>query len=280
MWKCEKFLSSLAPLVRIYNQARNQKFFGGGVRKSEWADFRGGLPRERSDRAGGGSGRWVSPPPPPVTAIMYAYGYVPRERPPFSALNFRSGAYHFHKLPKKSVPEQHHFTFFGWIFAVPETIILKISSIWTRSSPPTAGSARTQSVWQRRGFAAVPEIRIFTLKMDYWARSEDSHFHAQKGSSSFRSPAFSSSKWVKLVPEPHIFTLDREARSGALAHFSLCRSTYLPKFGVHEYTPPPPPPRVSPLPRQRNFCIWSPKKKILKHNLFWAKITRIWFPHK
>ena len=40
-------------------------------------------------------------------------GYVPRERPPFSALNFRSGAYDFHKLPKKSVPEHHHFKFFG-----------------------------------------------------------------------------------------------------------------------------------------------------------------------
>ena len=123
------------------------------------------------------------------TSICMHIGYVPRERPPFSALNFRSGAYHFHKLPKnQSVPEHHHFTFLA-DFAVPETIIFKISLIWTRSSPPTAGSARTQSVRQRRGFAAVPEIRIFTLKTDQ-ARSGDSHFHGQKGSSSFRSTAF------------------------------------------------------------------------------------------
>ena len=34
------------------------------------------------------------------TSICMHIGYVPRERPPFSALNFRSGAYHFHKLLK------------------------------------------------------------------------------------------------------------------------------------------------------------------------------------
>ena len=45
--------------------------------------------------------------------------YVPRERLPFSALNFRSGAYHFHIWQKYSAPEHGHFTF----FAVPETII-------------------------------------------------------------------------------------------------------------------------------------------------------------
>ena len=122
-------------------------------------------------------------------------------------------------------------------FAVPETIIFKISLISTRSSPPTTGSARTQSVWQRRGFEAVPKIRIFT---------------AQNGSSSFRRFAFSCSNWLKLVPEPPIFKLKtaqarsgaphfharQGARSGALAHFSLFRGTYLPKFGVS--TPPPP----------------------------------------
>ena len=117
-------------------------------------------------------------------------GYVPRERPPFSALNFRSGAYHFHKLPKNpfwSITILHFLA----DFAVPEIIIFKISFISTHASPPTAGSAWTQSVRQRREFAAVLEIRIFTLKMDQ-ARSGDSHFHAQNGSSSFRSPPFSS----------------------------------------------------------------------------------------
>ena len=110
-------------------------------------------------------------------------GYVPQERPPFSALNFHSGAYNFHKLPKN--PFRSITILLFWAdFAVPETIIFKMSLISTRSSPPTAGSAR---------------------------RSGDTHFHAQNGSSSFQSPAFSSSKRLKLVPEPHIFTLDRES---------------------------------------------------------------------
>ena len=105
-------------------------------------------------------------------------------------------------------------------FAVPETIIFKISLISTRSLPPTAGSARTQSVRQRRGLAAVPEIRIFTLKTDQ-ARSGALHF--------------SRSKRLKLVPEPRILTLDRELVPEPLPIFHI----YLPKFGVS--TPPPPP---------------------------------------
>ena len=148
-------------------------------------------------------------------------GYVPRERPPFSALNFRSGAYNFHKFPKKSVPEHHHFTFLA-DFAVPETIIFTISVISTRSSPPPRVSSRPErqpdASWQFRRLAfsrskrikLVPEPRIFKLKTAQ-ARSGAPHFHARPG-----------------------------ARSGARGHFSLCRGTYLPKFGVS--TPPPPPP--------------------------------------
>ena len=153
---------------------------------------------------------------------------MPRERPPFSALNFRSGPYHFHKFPKKSVPEHHHFTFVLADFAVPETIIIKISLISTRSSPPTAGSARTQSVRQRRGLArrvlAVPETGIFTLKTDQ-ARSGAPHFKAQNGSSSFRSPAFSRSTGSSFRSPCPFFTLPRHIPT---------------KFGVS--TPPPPPP--------------------------------------
>ena len=129
------------------------------------------------------------------TSICMHIGYVPRERPPFSALNFRSGAYHFHKFPKnlfRSITNLHFLV----DFAVPETIFFKISLISTRSSPPTARSARTQSVRQCPGLArrvlAVPEIPIFTLKTDQ-ARSGAPHFQAQYGSSSFRSPAFSRS---------------------------------------------------------------------------------------
>ena len=173
------------------------------------------------------------------TSICMHIGYVPRERPPFSALNFRSGAYHFHKLPKnlfRSITILHFLA----DFAIPETIIFNISLISTRSSPPTAGSARMQSVRQRRGLAGVPEIRIFTLKTDQ-ARSGDSHFHAQNGSSSFRSPEFSRSKRLKLVPEPHIFTCDRELVPEPCPFFTLPR--HMPTKIWGEYPPPPPPPR-------------------------------------
>ena len=101
----------------------------------------------------------------------------------------------------KSVPDHHHLNFLV-DFAVPETIIFNISLISTRSSPPTAGQSASQT---RPG------------------SSGDSHFHAQNGSSSFRSPAFSSSKRLKLVPEPRIFTLDRELipEPGPIFHFAV-----------------------------------------------------------
>ena len=124
------------------------------------------------------------------TSICMHIGYVPQTRPPFSAMNFRSGAYHFHKLPKnpfrsisfsqitkKSVPEHITILHFLADFAVPETIIFKISLISTRSSPPTAAAQRVR---QRRGLAAVPEIRIFkrSAAPRVSGRSGDSHFQA------------------------------------------------------------------------------------------------------
>ena len=54
---------------------------------------------------------------------MYAYW----ERPPFSAMNFRSGAYHFHKFLLKNPFRSITILNFLADFAVPETIIFKIS---------------------------------------------------------------------------------------------------------------------------------------------------------
>ena len=121
-------------------------------------------------------------------------GYVPRERPPFSVLNFRSGAYHFHKLPIKSVPEHHHFTFFGGFCRSGDHHFQNFFNF----NPFIASHGRLSPNAKR---SAAPRVR---------GRSGDTHFHAQNGSSSFRRLVFSSSKRLKLVPEPHIFTLDRE----------------------------------------------------------------------
>ena len=89
--------------------------------------------------------------------------------------------------------------------------------------------------------------------------SGDPHFHAQHGSSLVRSPAFSCSIRLKLGTEPRIFTLDRGTQSGAGAHLSLCRGTYLPKFGL---STPPPPPRIPthllPFPVLRLVTNWRP----------------------
>ena len=138
-----------------------------------------------------------------------------------------------HFQPWISVPEHIIFTNFQknpfwsitilhfWAdFAVPETIIFKISLISTRSSPPTAGSA------QRCGLAR----RVLAVG--------DWHY-------------FSRSKRIKLVPEPNIFKFKTAqarsgaphfharpgARSGALAHFAAAH-TYQNLGWV---SPPPPP---------------------------------------
>ena len=121
---------------------------------------------------------------------------VSRERTPFSALNFRSGAYNFHKFPTTKNP----FRIFGRI----GDIIFKISLISTRSSPPTACSA------------------------PFGSHSGDSHFHAQNGSSSFRSPTFSRSTGSPFRSPCPFFTLPR----------------HIPIKMWGEYPPPPPPPGV------------------------------------
>ena len=81
---------------------------------------------------------------------------------------------------------------------------------------------------QRRSVLAVPEIR--------WR-------FAQNGSSSFRSPAFSRSKRFKLVPEPRVFTLDRELvpEPWPIFHFAAAH-TYHNLGWV-----PPPPPEMGPV---------------------------------
>ena len=175
---------------------------------------------------------------------MYAYWVCAARETPIFSSEFPFRSISFSQITKNSVPEHHHFPFFLADFAVPETIIFKISLISTRSSPPTAGSARTQS-----GLAAGQ-----SASQTRPGSSGDSHFHTQNGSSSFRSPAFSRSKRIKLVPEPRIFKLKTAqarsgaphfyarpgARSGARGHFSLCRGTYLATKIWGEYPPPPP----------------------------------------
>ena len=154
--------------------------------------------------------------------------------PPFSALNFRSGAaYHFQKLPKNPVrSEHHHFTFFGGfcrsedhnfqnVFNFNPFIAShgRLSPNAKRSAAPRVSSRperQPDASWQFRRLSfsrskrikLVPEPRIFKLKTAQ-ARSGAPHFQAQNGSSSFRSPAFSRSTGSSFRCPGPFFTLPR-----------------------------------------------------------------------
>ena len=141
-------------------------------------------PSKHHLKPGGGGG----------TSICMHIGYVPRERPPFSALNFRSGTYHFHKLPTKSVPEHHHFTVFGGFcrsgdhhfqnfFHFNPFIAShgRLSPNAKHSAAPRV-SSRPDASWQFRRLVPA-EPRIFKLKTAP-ARSGAPYFHARPGARS------------------------------------------------------------------------------------------------
>ena len=154
----------------------------------------------------------------------------------------------FYKLPKKSVPEHHQFTFLGGFCGRSGDHNFQN---FFNFNPFIASHGRL-SPNAKRSAAPLVSSRPESASQTRPGSSGVSHFHAQNGSSSFRSPAFSSSKRLKLVPEPRIFKLKTAqarsgaphfhtrpgARSGARAHFSLCRGTYTKIWG--EYIPPPP----------------------------------------
>ena len=161
--------------------------------------------------------------------IYMHIGYVPGERPSFSALNFRSRAYRFYKWPKNPGITILHFL----PFRIPSIIFQNFFNF----NQFIASHGRLSPNAKR---SAAPRVS---------GRPE-----CQPDASwQFRRPAFLRSKRLKLGPEPRIFTLKTAqarsgaphfharpgARSGARAHFSLCRGIYLLKFGVS--TPPPPP---------------------------------------
>ena len=150
------------------------------------------------------------------TSICMHIGYVLRERPPSSALSFHSGAYNFNKLPKnpfRSITILHFLA----DFAIPETIIFKFSLSSTHLSPPTAGQSASQT---RPG------------------SSGDSHFHAQNGLSSFRSPAFSSSNGSSSFRSPAFSCSTGSSFRSPGPFFTLPQ--HIPTKIWGEYIPPPP----------------------------------------
>ena len=156
---------------------------------------------------------------------MYAYWVCAARETPISALSFRSGAYHFHKLPKIRSGASP-FYLFGE-FCRSGDHHFKISLMSTRSSPPTAGSAAVSGRPERQLDASWQFRRLaFSRSKPYQARSANPNCHAQTGSSSIRSPAFSRLPGSSFRSPGQFFTFPR---------------TYLPKFAGSN--PPPPPPK-------------------------------------
>ena len=84
---------------------------------------------------------------------IYACWVCATEETPIFSPKFPLQSISFSQMTKYSAPEHHHFTF----FAVPETIIFKISLQSSHSSLPTAGllqPARMQSI---QAAAAAPQ---------------------------------------------------------------------------------------------------------------------------
>ena len=137
-------------------------------------------------------------------------GYVPRERPPFSALNFRSGVYRiiFTNYQKKIRSGASPFYTFGGFCHSGDHHFQNFFNF----NPFIASHGRLRPNAKR---SAAPRVS---------GRSGDSHFHAQNGSSSFRSPTFSRSTGSSFRSPCPFFTLPRQ----------------LTKIWG-EYSPPPPP---------------------------------------
>ena len=130
---------------------------------------------------------------------------------------------------QKSVPEHHHFRFFGGFCSSGDHHFQNFFNFnpFIASHGRLSPNAKCSAAPRRPGI------------------SGESHFHAQNGSSSCRSPALSSSKWKRKSSSFRCPAFSRSTGSSFRSpgpFFTLnCRGTYLPKFFFFgEYTPPPP----------------------------------------
>ena len=140
-------------------------------------------------------------------------GHVPRERPPFAALNFRSRSISFSpkkkwqkkKKKKKIAPEHHHFTF---VLPLRRPSFSKFlyrkrnfkPFITAAHGRPTAASPNAKRSGQRSGVSGRPECQPDA------SYSQFRRPRPLSRSSSLRSPAIFM---PELAPEPPCFTLPR-----------------------------------------------------------------------
>ena len=128
--------------------------------------------------------------------LPYAYWvYVPRERPPFSALNFRSGAYHFHNF-----------------FNIPLRSITILKFLPFRRPAELRELAQEPSTFHfaaalRGAYLAAGQSASQTRPT---VRSGDPHLHAQlpRARSGLGSTAFSRSRSPRSLRSPAFLTLE------------------------------------------------------------------------
>ena len=161
---------------------------------------------------------------PGGTSIMHiSLGIVPRERPPFLALNFRSGVLSFSQLfwQKYFAPEHHQFscradfTFFCRSGDHHFQNFFKAQAVHRRPCCPGAsGRPAGQSANQTRPSMHGQRMRIFTVYIQrpppplsrYKVSSGDPHFHdrARSGAPIFTLPRHMPHTYqnVGWVPPP------------------------------------------------------------------------------
>ena len=150
-------------------------------------------------------------------------GYVPARETPIFSPEFPFRSISFSQITKiKSVPEHHHFTFFGGFCRSGDHHFQNFFNF-----NPFIGShglAAGQSASQTRP-----------------GSSGDSHFHAQNGSSLFRSPRIFKLKTAQARFRSPAFSCSTGSSFRSPGpFFTLPRHIiYPPKFWVS--TPPPPP---------------------------------------
>ena len=141
---------------------------------------------------------------------MYAYWVCAARETPIFSPEFPFRSISFSQITQKSVPEHHHFTFFGGFCRSGDNHFQNFFNFSPNAKRKAFGSVAGKQPARApaRRVLAVPETRIFTLKTDQ-ARSGAPHFQAQNGSSSFRSPAISRSTGSSFRRPGPFFTLPR-----------------------------------------------------------------------
>ena len=184
---------------------------------------------------GGGGGGYLH---------IYAYWVCAARETPIFSPKFPFRSISFSQIFKYSAPQPHHFTVFG------RSGDHDFRHFAAHTQPSSASSLRSPALSRPSHSSSLRRGAFFTLPR----RSGDSGrpecqpdasyspfrrpaFTRPSSPSTLQSPAFSRSRSPSSLRRPAFFTLELDPEP---PHFSPCRCTYLPKFGVSA-----PPPRCS-----------------------------------